>query len=104
MLLVFVFVVVAATGPRKQHKKQTKKIKNKTLFLQGLGSFGGRGLAKEKPPPQRNNNNSSKIYIDIDIDTDICRTAGCGTTFFQKTGRLGVHLRAGFGAHTCFTL
>ena len=45
----FCFVVVAATGPRKQHKKQkTNRNKNtpQTLFLQGLGAFGG---AKEKP-------------------------------------------------------
>ena len=50
--LVSAFVVVAATGPRKQHKKQkTKTNKNtpKTLFLQGLGAFSDRGLAKEKP-------------------------------------------------------
>ena len=30
----------------------------------------------------------------------LCRTVGLGTAFFQKTGRFGVHLRAGSGP-TC---
>ena len=38
---------------------------------------------------------SLSLYIYIYIY--ICRTAGCGTTFFQKTGRFRVHLRAGSG-------
>ena len=67
-ILVFVVVAAAATGPREQHNKDRRhkqKKNQKTLFLQGLGAFGGRGLANEKPKNKKQWKEKNNILLNV---------------------------------------
>ena len=86
MLFFFAFFQKSSSFCREneifenKNQKQTKKLDQFLTYKKGnLGPVF---------------NFTAYIYIYI------CRTAGCGTTFFQKTGWFAVHLRAGSGP-TC---